>query len=1809
MLTRFISASLVVLASILTNLAYGAACSDVFPSATHDDLSNKGLEFVNVPPFTGADWYLSTPYQLPLGDSQHSSWYSQQVLTVGSTPISETTARLYIDNGASWNNAKINVGGNPEDLIIIVNGNMSISGGNTEINAIIYATGSISINGNVDINGAVAAEGALSATPSANINYDASAIAAADFNGMCDNGGTQPPPSCDVLFPGSNPFGAITPLNNDSDFKNHSECNGSRCRENDVEDITQARLPTIPSGGSNLGEFNRGSLSDQDYNFYSGWRDSRDRVTYDDSTGTAVIYIQSSNDVIIPDETELNKSGIPANTLLVIESSTKIEIGKESEINAFLYLVAPEIKINEEVEINGAITVDTNKLIVEKDSEFNYDISDLSGFEPHGFCGPVTPTVATPILDYRFDECKYDGSTGEVVDQSGNYNGTTIGVPNPSSDAVLNSSLNLSATGTDDWVNVPKEAIDGLDDFSIAVWFKTGVEKSQQEIFHALGNNTSDDEIEVYLIDDDKVRVKVRDEGDELDSNITLTDNQWHHLVVTRQDDDICLFIDGQLQECDDGARSGTLSVTRDNSVVIGQEQDDYGGDFSSRQAFEGKLDEFKIYDKKLSASDISTIYNNEQAGNNYDGNPRDAVSCSPLLALYKFEQTDFSTQIDDTSGSANHGQNLSGGASTADGKYCRGFESTSWNTGSHTAHAFRSGVDVDSDIGAQGTVSFWFNSTIDWNLGQERVLFDASKDMGLGGDNKFFALEIVQQGYLRLAINDSAENSLIIEEPVLAQPRNANTWYYVTATWDLINNEYALYVDGSLLTTQNHVSSGSLIDLELLTFGDNSSTYVQSGNSVVASPVSSRGNFDEVRIYNRVLSQAEIQADRDDDTGCEQNIIAEWRMDEINWSGASGEVLDQIANFHGQAFNGANTERSEPARVGNPGTCGYGVFDGIDAYVEIADDPAFDLELQLTVSAWIYPQSLPTSPSSDLMTIVSKDENYEFHITPQGEINWWWQTYSYTSSGANITPNNWYHIAITYKDGQQVIYVNGVDRGARTYPGSLVLNNDSVQIGQDHFHPGRYFHGRIDEVRIYDYALNSAEVNAVYQDTHPCDIYIDHFEIDTLDEQGLTCEADNIVIRACADANCSTLNTDEFTVELLVNNNSKGNITFSGGIVTTDYVHTTAGNAALSLSQAYSCRNSTTSPCYVDFGDAGFIIDNALKDGIPNQISGKPSDIGFNARNLYLKAVKTDDQTGSCVGLFPDGSDVPVNLSYTCHGDSSACTSNLTLTNNGTNKPLTQSAASHNLRFSADSTAYFSLTYPDAGKLILNAQKLVEVEDSQGNKETLNLQTSSNAFVEKPFAFKLDFSSDSNAGDAYALDPDDSKFKVAGDTFKMTATAVQWANGQDTDNNGIPDDLTAVTGNATANHFDAKSLTTTHTLQLPSGGQQGILTTEQSNTFANSVVTNDFNYSEVGIIQLSTEIEGVGSNSGDYLGAGNVFGEVQNVGRFIPAYFDLAQNDGALAVYCDINPPTLPFAYVGQKQQSNNDIGAIRYGNGINDNPSFTITAMSKNGTNVTQNYTGDFMKLVDTSIVQAIPTQDSDPANIGSLGMPLAISASIGTVSTADLQGNEVNGVVTVTYKDTDHYFYDHVLNAQRNLFTTDIELLVNSIKDQDDVEPEVPADPVITLNPNGVEVRFGRANLANSYGPETADLPQELSVEYFENGNYILADTDICSQYNGANISYGPLNEPGINAIPVATGNFVNPFDLPNGLTRAIVIGAPGAGNAGRVRVNYNIYDWLKFDWTGDGSFTENPWAIATFGTYRGNDRIIYQREVSR
>ena len=80
------------------------------------------------------------------------------------------------------------------------------------------------------------------------------------------------------------------------------------------------------------------------------------------------------------------------------------------------------------------------------------------------------------------------------------------------------------------------------------------------------------------------------------------------------------------------------------------------------------------------------------------------------------------------------------------------------------------------------------------------------------------------------------------------------------------------------------------------------------------------------------------------------------------------------------------------------------------------------------------------------------------------------------------IPLNTWTHLATTYDGANMRFYVNGVLVGTTPGTGTINAANGALRIGGNNSAPlgqGEFFKGLIDEVRIYNRALSSAEITA----------------------------------------------------------------------------------------------------------------------------------------------------------------------------------------------------------------------------------------------------------------------------------------------------------------------------------------------------------------------------------------------------------------------------------------------------------------------------------------------------------------------------------------------------------------------------------------------------------------------------------------------------------------------------------------------------------------------------------------------------------
>ena len=208
------------------------------------------------------------------------------------------------------------------------------------------------------------------------------------------------------------------------------------------------------------------------------------------------------------------------------------------------------------------------------------------------------------------------------------------------------------------------------------------------------------------------------------------------------------------------------------------------------------------------------------------------------------------------------------------------------------------------------------------------------------------------------------------------------------------------------------------------------------------------------------------------------QGIVGFWHFDEPQWTGATGEVKDETGVNHGTAKNGATT--TSDAKYGRAG-----LFDGSNDYVEVPDSDSLDITGEITIEAWVKILNLDTANR-----IVSKRQGmksaYDFSF--RGDASK--QLNIFFCDGTNmdnlgsvpnvITDTLWHHVMVVRNDYNVEFFVDGESAGTVIAQYDMITLEYPVLIGC----LGKaysWFYGRIDEVRIYNRALTSTEIQILY--------------------------------------------------------------------------------------------------------------------------------------------------------------------------------------------------------------------------------------------------------------------------------------------------------------------------------------------------------------------------------------------------------------------------------------------------------------------------------------------------------------------------------------------------------------------------------------------------------------------------------------------------------------------------------------------------------------------------------------------------------
>lgn len=417
----------------------------------------------------------------------------------------------------------------------------------------------------------------------------------------------------------------------------------------------------------------------------------------------------------------------------------------------------------------------------------------------------VRPVMNSGLVGYwDFQE----GAGDMAYDKSGNRNHGMLENGPSWTDGQIGGGLDFD--GSDDYVLSSGQVIPSTSDFTLSGWLETTQLSSDSTIF-AAGEYNEDDMILYGATTNgsavDEIRLFHRNDTEVL-VGPDIRNTGWRHITLTREDNTFTLFVDG------------SFSVDGTSSVLIGE--DFYIGAAprgdDSRFFINSILDEVRIYNRALSEGEIERLYKLTR--------PKVKAPTRDGLVGYWPMEEGSGTQVGDMSGNGNHGQmqNMDPATDWVDGKYGKALDFD----GSDDYIALTNELTIDDGR----SLSFWAKrggkSTLDLVGGK----IDGDNYVGFGGGN------FVPKDGIRVQDDNSSNTTWTISEA-----DDVSIWHHWSLVWNN-SGEIELYVDGVF---QSSKTGGTLY------FSAIGQGYANNNHAF-------NGQIDEVRIYNRALSESEIE-------------------------------------------------------------------------------------------------------------------------------------------------------------------------------------------------------------------------------------------------------------------------------------------------------------------------------------------------------------------------------------------------------------------------------------------------------------------------------------------------------------------------------------------------------------------------------------------------------------------------------------------------------------------------------------------------------------------------------------------------------------------------------------------------------------------------------------------------------------------------------------------------------------------------------------------------------------------------------------
>lgn len=711
---------------------------------------------------------------------------------------------------------------------------------------------------------------------------------------------------------------------------------------------------------------------------------------------------------------------------------------------------------------------------------YNRSLSPAEVFQFYNF-------APGPVGYWKFDESSWTNncSTDTVFDSSGNgYHGDAC----PNSTGPLGGASGKYGNAglfddTDDYVGASGNAQwDSMENVTISMWIKANTHPSTRFVFSkALSTSdrwgfrwTNTNYLQLY----DDI-----DNAGYASCQVNLSINTWYYVTgtISSNGDGTYtnqLYVNGVSQNCSHNSTGSWNSYA--GSLYLGSAG-------SSNTTLNGNIDDVRIYNYVRTPTQIIEDMNG--------GHPAGGSPVGSHVGYWKFDEG-YGTTANDNSINANN-LTLSTASWTNLGKY-----SKAWNGTGALWVSRANDADIDFSATESFTLSGWFKSDSATNPtnGTEYFLSTSTGNTDVG-----YQVYAKTDGTVCFAIDDDGTWTDV--ESCTATDYYDGTWHHFTAVRNVVSDTTKIYIDAYEKDSDTDPTTGTLDGNNVFYIGD-----FDGDNNVTAGIEEFAGDIDEVKVFRSALTSDNIKVLYNQNSGSEMGALSTNSSNTPSWSandeycppGQGSTCTPPFAHYDFDTGSGTPTTLYDKSGNQYNGTVAgsmlvsdwvtgkYGSalrFDGSNDLVDIYSsgfNTSFD-ETQGTISIWLQftaEELAETGTDHAAIQLAADLSNYVRVIksSTANEI-----TINYVGAGTvdgydyTTTRTDWFNITIAWDKPNDSFktYIDGIlinsSTGLGTWSGALASTR--AVIGARLTSANDPFKGKIDDVRIYNYARTPAQV------------------------------------------------------------------------------------------------------------------------------------------------------------------------------------------------------------------------------------------------------------------------------------------------------------------------------------------------------------------------------------------------------------------------------------------------------------------------------------------------------------------------------------------------------------------------------------------------------------------------------------------------------------------------------------------------------------------------------------------------------------